>query len=120
MKKTIFVHIKVLRGNYFLFISDHLQRLVFSKSCGSYGFKNIEKRTIEAFDTLLYSAIHYLNNFDSSNQILLKLEGINKELLFRINSKFIKHFQNYVLRCSILKVINKVAHNGCRKVYFRK
>jgi len=120
MKKIIFVHIKILRGNYFLLISDHLQRLIFNKSCGIYGFKNIEKRTSEAFDTLLFSAIHYLNNFDSSNHIYLKIEGASKELLYQISSKFIKYFQNHVVKLCILKLINKVAHNGCRKIYFRK
>ena len=57
-----FIHIKVLRGNFFLLISNYLGNLVFKKSCGDLGFKNIQKRSKDAFANLLAIGVQFVLN----------------------------------------------------------
>nr|QFP99036.1 ribosomal protein S11 [Rhizaria sp.] len=120
MNKIIFVHIKILRGNFFLFISNHLGKLIFNKSCGGLGFKNIQKRTEDALHTLLLASLQQLSNLDTTNQLFLKIEGAKKEFLRQINIQFISVLKQYNMNIFTIKLINKISHSGCRKSYFRK
>jgi ribosomal protein S11 len=120
MIETIFIHIKVLRGNYFLLISDNSKKLVFNKSCGNLGFKNINKRTKDAFQSLLSVGVQHILNITGNIQLFLKIEGAKKEILQQINNQFFNVLKNYNFKIFIIELINKISHNGCRKVYFRK
>lgn len=118
MKKIIFVHFKILRGNFFLLISDYLGKLLFNKSCGCLGFKNIQKRSKESFLNLISLGIQFLLNLESTNQLLIKMEGITSSFLYLIQNKFINVLESNNIKIFSIKLINKISHNGCRKTYF--
>jgi len=116
----MFVHIKILRGNFFLLISNQLGELIFDKSCGKLGFKDIQKRTKESFQNLLLLGIQYLLNLDNIYELFIKIEGAKKKNLELIYSQFITILKSYNINIFAVKLINKISHNGCRKSYFRK
>ena len=120
MKNIVFVHLKVLRGNFFLLISNFLGKLVFSKTSGSVGFKNIQKRNKDAFQNLLKLGIQYLLKLNGTNEILLKTEGMTKKILRLIQTKFINILELHKIKIFAIKLVNKISHNGCRKLYFKR
>ena len=120
MKNVLCIHIKILRGNYFLLISNQLGKLIFSKNCGDLGFTNIKKRTKDAFQSLLLLGTQYLLNLDNNYKLFIKIEGAKKIFLQLIYQKFINLLKSYHFYIFTIKLINKISHNGCRKSYFRK
>ena len=120
MKNILFIHIKILRGNYFLLISNQLGKLIFNKTCGNLGFTNIKKRTKDAFQDLLQNGIQYLLKLDNNYKLFIKIEGSKKKILQLIFQKFISLLKSHNFYIFSVKLINKVSHNGCRKSYFRK
>jgi ribosomal protein S11 len=115
----LFIYIKVLRGNFFLLISNKSGELVFNKSCGNLGFKNIQKRSKEAFQNLLLSGIQYVLNLGNTYKLFISIDGAKKINLQLIYTKFISILKLH-LRIFAVRLINKVSHNGCRQTYFRK
>ena len=120
MKKIIFVHIKILRGNFFLHISNSWGKLLFNKSCGELGFKNIQKRNKEAFQNLLAAGVQYLLQIASGYNLFIKIEGAKKYFIKQIKIQFVNILKSYNIKFFGVKLINKIAHNGCKKPYFRK
>jgi ribosomal protein S11 len=120
MNKIIFVHIKVLRGNFFVLISNQSKELMFNKSSGNLGLKNIQKRSKDAFQSLLSLSLQYLLNLSTKNKILLRLEGIKKEISNQIYNQFASILKSYKFDIFAIILVNKISHNGCRKSYFRK
>lgn len=120
MNNVLFVHIKVLRGNFFVFISNKYKKLIFNKSCGNLGFKDIQKRTKDAFQNLLSLSLQYLINLSTKNKLLVKIEAAKKDTLNQIYNKFLNILKSYKFNTFAITLINKIAHNGCRKSYFRK
>ena len=120
MKKIIFVHIKIVRGNFFLLVSNNLSELLFNKTCGSLGLKNIEKRTKDAFQKLLSLGVQYILNLETKNDFFIKIEGATKEFLQQIYIQFINTLISYKRTIFAIKLLNKISHNGCRKPYFKK
>jgi len=120
MSKVIFVHIKVLRGNFFILISNEYKKLIFNKSCGNLGLKNIQKRTKDAFQNLLTLSFKYLLNLNTKNKLLIRIEATKKEVLNQMHNQFISLLKSYKFNIFAISLINKVSHNGCRKSYFRK
>jgi ribosomal protein S11 len=120
MSKVIFIHIKVLRGNFFVLISNQYKKLIFNKSCGNLGFKNIQKRTKDAFQNLLSLSVQYLLNLSTKNKLLVKIETAKREILNQIYNKFLNILKAYKFNIFAVTLINKISHNGCRKSYFRK
>ena len=111
----IVVNIKSLRSNFFLTVSNNLGKVIFLKSSGIANFKNIEKRTNDAFIALLDNIIQYLIHLKTKNFIFLKLEGLSKKNLKQIYDYFIKILNIQNIKFAGFKILNKVAHNGCRK-----
>jgi ribosomal protein S11 len=120
MGKVVFVHIKVLRGNFFLLISNQYKKLIFNKSCGNLGFKNIQKRTKDAFQNLLSLSLQYLLNLSAKNKLFVKIESAKKEVLNQIYNQFLNVLKSYRFDIFAIILIDKISHNGCRKSYFRK
>jgi ribosomal protein S11 len=120
MNKTIFIHIKVLRGNFFLLISNQHKKLIFNKSCGNLGFKNIQKRSKDAFQNLLAVSLQYLLNLNTTNKLLIKIDSSKKEILNQMYNQFINVLKFYKFDIFAITLINRVSHNGCRKCYFRQ
>jgi ribosomal protein S11 len=120
MDSIIKIHIKILRGNFYLYISDSVGKLMFNKSCGSLGFKNIQKRNKDAFQALLSHGLQYLLHLSLKNSLFIKIEGAKKDSLKQINTQFIDIIKSYDIKIFGIKLVNKIAHNGCRKPYFKK
>ena len=120
MTKIFVIHIKILRGNFFLLISNQKKQLVFNKSCGNLGFKNIQKRNKDAFQNLLSLGLKYLSSLSVENKLFIKIEAAKKEIMFQIYNKFLSTLKDYNFNVFAIEFINKVSHNGCRKPYFRK
>ena len=116
----IFVHIKILRGNFFLFISNNSGKLILNKSCGNLGIKNIQKRKKESFQNLLLLGVQYLLNLNKLFKLFIKIEGAKKTVLQEIYSIFITNLKIKNIHIFSIKLINKISHNGCRKTYFKK
>jgi ribosomal protein S11 len=119
MNKIIFIQIKVLRGNFFILISNQYKKLIFNKSCGSLGFKNIQKRSKDAFQNLLAASLQYLLNLNTTNKLLVKIDSSKREILNQIHNQFISVLKLYNFNVFAISLINRVSHNGCRKPYFR-
>jgi ribosomal protein S11 len=119
MSKVLFIRIKVLRGNFFLLISNQYRKLIFNKSCGNLGFKNIQKRTKDAYQSVLALGIQYLLKLGVKNKIFIKIEAAKKEVLSKIQNDFVGVLKHYKLNVFAITLLNKVLHNGCRKSYFR-
>ena len=120
MSKILFVHIKVLRGNFFVLISNQYKKLLFNKSCGNLGFKNIQKRTKDAFQNLLALSLQYLLKLSTTNKLFIKIDSAKREVLNQMHHQFISILKTYKFNVFAITLINKVSHNGCRKSYFRQ
>jgi len=120
MSKIIFIHIKVLRGNFFILISNQYKKLIFNKSCGNLGFKNMQKRTKDAFQNLLSLSLQYLLNLSTKNKLFIKIDAAKKVVLNQLHNHFINVLKSYKFDVFAITLINKVSHNGCRKSYFRQ
>jgi ribosomal protein S11 len=120
MSKILFIHIKVLRGNFFILISNQLKKLIFNKSCGNLGFKNIQKRTKDAFQNLLSLTLQYLLNLSTKNKLFLKIDAAKKGVLKQLHNNFISILKSYKFNVFAITLVNKIVHNGCRKSYFRQ
>jgi ribosomal protein S11 len=120
MSKLIFVHIKVLRGNFFVLISNQCKKLLFNKSCGNLGFKNIQKRTKDAFQNLLSLSLQFLLKLSKTNKLFIKIDSAKREVLNQMYNQLISILKTYKFNVFAITLINKVSHNGCRKPYFRQ
>lgn len=122
MVKIFFVHIKLLRGNFFLMMSNTLGELIWKKSCGVLGFKNIEKRSKDSFKDLLRNGIEFILSLklDKNHRFFLTIEGAKKEFLKQICIDFINVLTFGDFKFSAIKLLNKGVHNGCRKPLLSK
>jgi len=115
MNKLIVIYIKILRGNFFISISNNSGKLLWNKTAGNVGFSNIKKRDKEALKALLNAGTQYLTNLEKIDQILIKMEGVKKMFFEQINTYFITSLKQSKIKIFGIKLINKIAHNGCKK-----
>jgi ribosomal protein S11 len=121
MIEIFVIHIKFLRGNFIIIISNNAGKILFSKSSGNLGFKNSKKQTKDALNTMLILSSQYILNLDKEKQLFLKIEGVPTNTYYKqINLKLLKILQKHNILLLSLKIINKVSHNGCRKEIHRK
>ena len=106
------VHIKVYKSNFFLTISNGLGKVLLNINSGYLGFKNIQKRTTEAFNKVLLFSMEFLSRFQDKYYIFLKFESIKKRELYKIYN-----FLKKKLKISVIgfKIINRIPHNGCKQ-----
>jgi ribosomal protein S11 len=118
---ALIIHIKCLRSNFFIIISNTVGNILFSKSSGNLGFKHTNKRTKDAFTELLTSACQYILQVGSKMKVFLKIEGAIKNIFFKqIDFQLLKSLKSNNINVLGLKLINKISHNGCRKSIRRK
>jgi ribosomal protein S11 len=118
---ALIIHIKCLRSNFFIIISNTAGNILFSKSSGNLGFTHTKKRTKDAFTDLLALACQYILQVGSKIKVFLKIEGAIKNLFFKqINFQLLKTLQTHNISVLSLRLINKISHNGCRKSIRRK
>jgi len=115
MKQLYTIHIKVCRGNFFFIVSNNIGHILFIKSSGTVGYTNINKRGNEAFTTLMKIVLNYLLVIKEDINLFIKLEGTKKTTMYNIRKRFLKPLIKKKIKIIGFKVINKIAHNGCRK-----
>jgi hypothetical protein len=109
----ISVHIKVYKSNFFFVVSDYFGKVIFTKNSGSLGFINIQKRSIEALNSLLEVG---LKEFLLLNKryLFLKLEGLKATACKEIYKHLILFLKKNNIVLIGFKYINKIPFNGCR------
>jgi ribosomal protein S11 len=121
MIEIFIIHIKFLRGNFIIIISNNAGKILFNKSSGNLGFKNSKKKTKDALNAILIISSQYILSLKKEKQIFLKVEGIPSNFYYKqINLKLLNSLQSNGILLFGLKIVNKIAHNGCRKQNHRK
>lgn len=117
MKGFLILHIRLVKNNFFLNISDSCGKLLFIQTAGTLNFTNINKRGLEVFKALILSGFSFLLGLGQHKKnIFLKIEGFKRRSL-KLFYKEYKTITYSKFKFLALKVINKVPHNGCRKKY---
>lgn len=114
MDNILIIHIKIYRSNFFFVVSDGLGQVVFLKHSGNFGLKNIQKRTLDALNTILLVTIKFVLGL-KRQAIYFKLECLNKEALQVIYKQLFFFFKKTSLNIIGFKVATRLVHNGCRK-----
>jgi ribosomal protein S11 len=115
MNNLLILHIKVLRNNYHLILLNTLGKILYTKSCGIYNFKNIQKKNIESFKTIIVNIFKYISQKDNKKKIFLKIDGSKKNILREIYKQIFLFIYKYKIKILGLQIINKIAFNGCKK-----
>jgi ribosomal protein S11 len=110
----LILHIKKYLNNFFIIISNHKGNVVFFRSAGMLGFKNIQKRSQEVAIVAYRAAGMYLSSIQNA-QIFIKLEGMPLAISIRIRKLLFTTLKARNLRVQCILVVNKIPHNGCRK-----
>lgn len=74
-KNSTSLHIKIYKSNFFLIVSNNIGRVLFKSSSGNLGFKNIQKRGIEALISLLEVSLKKILLLKKQD-FFLKLDGV--------------------------------------------
>lgn len=74
-KQTTSLHIKVYKSNFFLIVSNNIGQVIFEINSGNLGFKNIQKRGIEALISLLEVSLKKIILLKKQD-FFFKLEGV--------------------------------------------
>ena len=109
------MHIKILRNNYFIILSNTLGKIIYTKSCGIYNFQNIQKRNNESFKMIILDMFKHISQQNIKNQIFLKIDGSKKNILREIYKEFFFLIRKYNIKILGLIITSKIAFNGCRK-----
>jgi hypothetical protein len=112
MDYLLVMRIKVCKSNFFLTVFNGLGKVLLNINSGFLGFKNIQKRTAEAFNKILSFGVKFLSRFNEKYSIFLKFENIKKWELHKIHKVLI---QKLKLTFVGFKVVIKIPHNGCKK-----
>jgi hypothetical protein len=115
MNNLLILHIKILRNNYYLILSNTLGKILYTKSCGIYNFRNINKRNIESFKIIILNLFKSISQKDNNKKIFLKIDGSKKNFLREIYKQIFIFIYKYKIKILGLLIINKTAFNGCRK-----
>lgn len=116
MKPNLLIlHIKIFRNNYYFILSNILGKVLFKKNSGILGFKNANKKSIEALKLIFFIVFKYIFKLSGTNKLFLKLEGSKKNILREIYKQFLKLLNKFKIKILGLIIINKISFNGCRK-----
>jgi hypothetical protein len=112
MKEFLTVHIKLLKSNFFLIISTNSGQVLLNTSSGSLGFKNIQKRSLAAFDKILSFGIEFTSCYPNNNYIFFKFENVKKVKLYKLYKAFFKKLKKRFIG---FEISNKIPHNNSKK-----
>jgi ribosomal protein S11 len=110
----IITHIKCYRSNYFFILVTNTGKVVFTKTTGSLGFFNMQKRSVEAFSTLLETGFKQVSTL-KKKYIFFKVEGIKLSVLKFIYKKLFLFLKKNQIIVVGLQHRYKNSHNGCRQ-----
>ena len=112
-KKILSLHIKIYKSNFFFIVSNGSGQVLFINNSGSLGFRNIQKRSVEALMSLLEVSFKKILLLKKPF-LFLKLEGIQLSDSKLINKYLSMACQKNNIELMGLKHVNKIVHNGCR------
>ena len=115
MSLVLNVYCKKLKNNFFITISDNLGKSLWGRSLGCFKFKNIQKRSVEAFNFNLQAAVDFIILNNNKENIFLHLEGIQFKLLRKIYKFFFNKLRKYNIQILGFKIVNLISHGGCKK-----
>lgn len=115
MNNILILHVKLFRNNFFLIISNLLGKVLFIKNSGVLGFKNMNKKDIEAFRLILLNGLKFILKFEDKKKIFLKLEGQKKSLLREVYKQLLNLSKKFNFKILGITLVNKISFNGCRK-----
>ena len=120
MNNLLIVHIKILRNNYYVILSNTLGKILYTKSCGIYNFRNIQKKNIESFKIIILDVFKNISQKNETKQIFLKIDGSKKNVLREIYKQIFFFVTKYKIKILGLIITNTTAFNGCRKKIIKK
>jgi ribosomal protein S11 len=106
------VHIIVYRSNFFFIISNNAGKVLFVKNSGGLGYAKKERRSLEAFSSLISVGFNQIVVLKGKS-IFFKIEGVNKNLLKKINKDFIFGLKKQCITVIGYRFVNTIPHNGC-------
>lgn len=109
----ISTHLKIYKSNFFCIVSNASGQVIFIKNSGSLGFNNIQKRSVEALNSLLEISLKEILLL-KKKYIFLKLEGLKVSVLKDVYKNLILFFKKNNIVLIGFKRISKIPHNGCR------
>jgi ribosomal protein S11 len=110
---VISIHLKIHKSNFFCVVSNGFGQVIFVKNSGNIGFSHLQKRSVEALDSLLEVSMKELLLLKQKN-MFLKLEGLKVGYLKNVYKRFILFFKKNTLVLTGYKRVIKIPHNGCR------
>jgi ribosomal protein S11 len=114
------MHIKLLRNNCFLIISNGVGQMLYLKNAGVLGYKNINKRNIDVLIKVLSLGFAFIKSLLlRGDSFFIKVEGFNKQQLRLLNKKTSLFIKKTQIKIVVITISNKIAHNGCRKKLIR-
>lgn len=114
MNNLLIIHVKILRNNYYVILSNTLGKILCTKSCGNYDFKNSQKKNIESFKIIILDIFKYISQQDFSKKIFFKIDGSKKKILREIYKQIFFYINKYKIKFFGLTITNKIAFNGCK------
>jgi len=112
--QILLVHFKFYKSNCYFIVSDYLGQVIITKNVGNMGFRNIQKRGVEALSSLLETCLKEVLLL-KKNYLFLQIEGLKSNLLKFFYKYFIRLVKKKDIILVYLKVLNKIPHNGCRR-----
>lgn len=109
----ISTHLKIYKSNFFCIVSNESGQVIFIKNSGSLGFNNIQKRSVEALNSLLEISLKEILLL-KKKYIFLKFEGLKVSVLKDVYKHFIIFFKKNNITLIGFKRVSKIPHNGCR------
>jgi ribosomal protein S11 len=111
--RVVSTHLKMYKSNFFCIVSDGSGQVIFTKNSGNLGFSNIQKRSIEALNSLLEICLKEILLL-KKKYIFLKFEGLKASF----SKDVYKHLIFFLKKNNIIligfKSLSKISHNGCR------
>lgn len=112
--QILLIHIKFYKSNYFFIVSNMSGQVIFTKNSGNLGFRNIQKRGVEALSSLLETCLREIL-FLEKCYLFIKIEGLKVNFLKDVYKHLIFFLKKKDLSFICFKHINKIPHNGCRQ-----
>lgn len=109
--KMISTHLKIYKSNFFCIVSNASGQVIFIKNSGGLGFNNIQKRSVEALNSLLEISLKEILLL-KKKYIFLKLEGLKVSALKDVYKHLILFLKKNNIVLIGFKRVSKIPHNG--------
>jgi ribosomal protein S11 len=111
--QIISIKLKIHKSNFFCIVSNESGQVIFAKNSGILGFTNVQKRSIEALNSLLEISLKEILLLKKRYMFLI-LEGLKVNFLKDIYKHLILFLKKNNIVLIGFKRVSKIPHNGCR------